>query len=683
MPYSQNTETLSSDQGPSILELRQRLLANGYVPLPARGKAVKLSGWQHVQPNAEQVRAWTYERPGDVNTGIRLGSGLVALDIDVLDRATSRQLAKKFETLTKGKCLPPLRIGRAPKCLLLARVDEDGPKMTTGDFYDEDGQKSAVEVLADGQQFIAYGIHPDTGKPYHWAEGFDPLETPKADLPTIKRRELAQYVSYAERVLRQNGLVQKGQLTISGDRQGKGKSGESWETITDALSFIPNDDCDWDTYSKIGMALHEESGGSDKGLEAFMKWSAQSKKHIRRATARRWDSFMAGGDGNIGGGTILYMARQHGWGEVTPDDFLEDEDANGLIDRATDKSALLTFTAPADLTIATARKPIIKGLVAAGDIGCIVGAPGVGKSLIAPRLAWAVAQGQDMFGLRIRQSSGVFYVAAEDEHGMRARMMALRNSLGDAPSLRLVGGASDLLSKNAPQLKALRAAVKVECPALVIIDTLAMAFPGLEENSAEGMGLVVAAARSLAQWGAAVLLVHHDTKDGQQGLPRGHSLLNGALDVSLHLKRGENGVVRGTLTKNRNGSCDLDIAFRIGVATLGQDVDGEDVRAAICEPLGITDEVSKPKLTQNERAALAALRGVASGNMASFDEWRDACVKGTEVFSSADQKARRARFAECRKGLIQKERIRHDDDVVELLDAALFNAADFKDDADE
>lgn len=391
---------------------------------------------------------------------------------------------------------------------------------------------------------------------------------------------------------------------------------------------------------------------------------------------------MADGDGNIGGGTILYMARQHGWGEVTPDDFLEDEDANGLIDRATDKSALLTFTAPADLTIATARKPIIKGLVAAGDIGCIVGAPGVGKSLIAPRLAWAVAQGRDVFGLRVR-AGGVFYVAAEDEHGMIARTIALRNSLGDAPSLRLVGGVSDLLTKAAPQLKALRAAIKAERPALVIIDTLAMSFPGLEENSAEGMGRVVAVARSLAQWGAAVFLVHHDTKDGQQGLPRGHSLLNGALDVSLHLKRGDNGVVRGTLTKNRNGSCDLDIAFRIGVATLGQDEDGEDVRAAICEPLGITDEVSKPKLTQNERAALAALRGVASGSMASFDEWRDACVKGTEVFASADQKARRARFAECRKGLIQKERIRHDDDVVELLDAALINPNDFEDEADE
>ena len=44
-------------------------------------------------------------------------------------------------------------------------------------------------------------------------------------------------------------------------------------------------------------------------------------------------------------------------------------------------------------------------------------------------------------------------------------------------------------------------------PALVVIDTVAMAFPGLIENDADAMGRVVAVARALTEHGAAVLLV--------------------------------------------------------------------------------------------------------------------------------------------------------------------------------
>ena len=83
---------------------------------------------------------------------------------------------------------------------------------------------------------------------------------------------------------------------------------------------------------------------------------------------------------------------------------------------------------------------------------------------------------------------------------------------GDAPHFRLVGGVSDLFATGSPDLKALRRAVKDHRPSLIVIDTLAMAFPGLEENTAEGMGRVVAVARALATLGAAVILVHHGTK---------------------------------------------------------------------------------------------------------------------------------------------------------------------------
>lgn len=78
------------------------------------------------------------------------------------------------------------------------------------------------------------------------------------------------------------------------------------------------------------------------------------------------------------------------------------------------------------------------------------------------------------------------------------------------------------------------------------------------------------------------MLIHHDTKAGD-GLPRGHSILNGALDVSLALKR-DGKSVTGHLSKNRNGPCDLTIEFEIGSAELGEDEDGELITAALCRP---------------------------------------------------------------------------------------------------
>jgi predicted ATP-dependent serine protease len=200
---------------------------------------------------------------------------------------------------------------------------------------------------------------------------------------------------------------------------------------------------------------------------------------------------------------------------------------------------------PGECADAPSRGYIIKGFVAPGDVGCIFGAPGAGKSLISPHLGYAVAQGRGAFGMRTK-AGRVFYVAAEDPHGMRGRVSALKLRHGDADDFTLVEGVSDLLAKGSPDFTALLAAVAEHKPSLIFIDTLAMAFPGLEENSAEDMGRVVALARRLTAHGAAVVLIHHDTKAGTP-TPRGHSLLNGALDMALQLfARDETGIVRGS-----------------------------------------------------------------------------------------------------------------------------------------
>lgn len=455
------------------------------------------------------------------------------------------------------------------------------------------------------------------------------------------------------------------------------KTGRPLKTILDALKHIPNDGSipehdSRDFWLGVGMALHHESDGAAEGSEAFQEWSAQWPGYDADGTAAAWESFGRKTGRVLTGHHILALAGQHGWrdlerifglfDDLPPD---EDEDADDDADGpgAGKRTGPLTFLTPGECAATDARPYVIKGIVAAGDVGCIVGAPGVGKSLLGPRLGYAVAQGESIFGMRTRQG-GVFYVAAEDHHGMRARITALKNQHGDADRFTLVGGVSDLLSKGSEHPKALRAAIKERRPSLVFIDTLAMAFPGLEENDAASMNRVVTFARSLTKWGAAVILIHHDTKEGG-GLPRGHSVLNGALDVSIHLTS-DGGIVRGALTKNRNGSRERDIAFTIGTRTLGIDEDGDAITAAMCcelEP-GSAPERGE-RLNDGAKAALRILaeliesEGVEIGGRRGVPQeaWRRVCIDGLELSASDNRDARKKAFNRALKVLAEKRRV--------------------------
>lgn len=447
-----------------------------------------------------------------------------------------------------------------------------------------------------------------------------------------------------------------GDLMGGTERKGQGKCGKPWATVVSALMAIPNDGApNWPRFCEIVMAVHEESNGSPEGFEALVKWAAQNPSFSLRECQTIWRSLRAGQAGNIGGGLLFKQASEHGWSEPIPDDEFEDlGDEPEAQAPKTDTPARLSFLSPADCEAAPARSYLIKGLIAERDVGCIVGAPGAGKSLLAPFLAYAVAQGRNAFGMRCKAGKA-FYVAAEDPRGMRGRVKALRMAHGDAQGFVLVEGVSDLLAKDSPDLVALKRALKEQRPQLVIIDTLAMAFPGLEENSAEAMGRVVSVARSLTKWGAAVVLVHHDTKDGQQGLPRGHSILNGALDVALHVKRDEAGVIRGKLTKNRNGTCERDIAFRIATEDGGKDEDGDAITLPRCAELANAEAAPQVRLNRSEKAVMMHFHELAKdGCDVEERALRQACIEGRNVSSADNPDSRRRTLDNALRGLLDK-----------------------------
>ena len=402
-----------------------------------------------------------------------------------------------------------------------------------------------------------------------------------------------------------------------------------WERIGKALASIPADDRD--TWLTVGMALHHEGRAGEQAYDAWDEWSRSSGKYNARDQRRVWDSFGGHAAKPVTIGTLYRLAP-------LPETF------GGL-----------TFESPAECATAPARGYLVKGMLAGGDVACIFGQPGAGKSLIAPHIGYMVARGEAAFGMRTKPGR-VFYVAAEDTHGLRRRVAALRQRHGEAPEFRVVGGVSDLLADDSPDLEALTEAISEQRPALIFVDTLAMAFPGLEENDARSMGRVVAVARQLAEQGAAVVLIHHDTKD-EGSTPRGHSILNGALDAAMHVKRDDEGIVRGRLTKNRNGACDRDIAFRIGVETLGHDEDGDPETAALAEELPASPLSMAPRLSHAQREALAVLRELEATGAVPEEAWRDACLEGRRVSQSEEREARKRAFNRAWRELAERAMI--------------------------
>ncbi|MGE0418518.1 MAG: AAA family ATPase [Acetobacteraceae bacterium] len=321
---------------------------------------------------------------------------------------------------------------------------------------------------------------------------------------------------------------------------------------------------------------------------------------------------------------------------------------------------------PADCETGPRRGYVVKHLIAPGDVGALIGPPGCGKSMLAPMIAYAVARGAPVFGLRTKPAR-TLYVAAEDATGMRQRVHALKLRHGDAPDFALCE-TGNLRDPGAAAL--LRDTVRQYMPALVVIDTVGAAWAGMDENSAQDMGAVVAAARDLAAMGVAVLLVHHTAKHGD-GTPRGHSVLNGTLDVSVRLEPAdESGVIRGVLGKNRNGPADRRIAFRAEAVSLGQDEDGDDITAPLAVPVDGPAGRRVERLPRTEAAALAVLRDLIADNGGPVDEatWRREC-DNRRVSTSDNAKNRADVMRRAYAGLLARGLVEAGDGRVGLVEA--------------
>jgi hypothetical protein len=183
---------------------------------------------------------------------------------------------------------------------------------------------------------------------------------------------------------------------------------------------------------------------------------------------------------------------------------------------------------------------LIEDWLLENTIAMLVGDTGSFKSTLAIGIAVCIQNSLPWHSLRTR-ACNVAIFNHEDGSGFKTRYLANVDHYEiNEPALFWDSEVPNLL--NTAEVDARISAMKDAGIGLVVIDTLAHAIPGADENSAKDMGVAISNLIRIKQHlNATVLVVHHTGKDASKGA-RGSSSLKAAVDTEISVTASRGGV---------------------------------------------------------------------------------------------------------------------------------------------
>lgn len=517
--------------------------------------------------------------------GVKTGNGLVLIDADTKNPQHADLIAQLVKSVI-GEL--PLRIGQAPKAGYLCRTDAEFQytRIEFGERNERGSLQDRVEILAEGRQFVAHGIHPVTGKPYVWPDGMPALQ----DVPFVPAAKLEGLLAALRPLLPSaSELVREGASTDIDQSSLR----MPLETLRQVVQATPNTSARFPTreaYRDYGYAIKAAAGPEHEaeGLEIYLEWASrwddgENEPDVVEADWRRMK-----GPFRVGASRLLEHAGDTGRaisaGQWTEPDWRPVERSAPLFETSppadqnlskplSKKFTFVSFGEAAERAISAQGKPLIKGLLDWGAMTILYGPSNVGKTFVTMDLAYHVAAGLPYGGMRTT-GGAVVYVAAEGGRGVYQRVAALRRKYGDQDvPFHILPASVDLRRKDADLRPLVEAVKALGVPlALIVVDTLSRAMAGGDENSSVDMGNIVTHFDALrGATDAHLLVVHHTGKNVAQGA-RGHSLLRAATDTEIEISEGVFEV-----TKQRDLPKSWSSAFSLEVMKLGEDADGDAI----------------------------------------------------------------------------------------------------------
>lgn len=292
--------------------LAPTLIENGYLPVPIvpGDKKPAIADWARVR----EIDPAQFAGHGvGLLTGQAVGAApaIVAIDIDIDDE----EIAHRMRDHVLAAFGPTVwRIGRAPRCIFVYRAEEAGWTKAKSSVF----SAGAIELLALGQQFVGYGVHP-TGVEYSWPGMLDgPEFMPASDLPLITLDMVDNlFTAY------HTTMLSAGHRPITPGVKARPDTGDeipgafmppiglTLESAAEALAQLSADARgEW---LEAGMALHHEFEHSLQALDVWDTWSRTSSKHIEGECARLWAGFGKREEHGacVTGRTLLFRANQN------------------------------------------------------------------------------------------------------------------------------------------------------------------------------------------------------------------------------------------------------------------------------------------------------------------------------------------------------------------------------------
>jgi hypothetical protein len=374
------------------------------------------------------------------------------------------------------------------------------------------------------------------------------------------------------------------------------KGVESSDQVHRLLSYL-NPDCAYDEWLKVGMAL--QSGGYP--LTLWDEWSKRGKKYKAGECVEKWSSFSD--SGGITMGTLIYWARQSGY---CPERYIHSFPQLDSKAVYSNQEAIPLYHWR-DLETLPHREYLVKGLIDKGAFSVIYGPSNSGKTFIALDLAFHIAMGKDWCGKRTKQGS-VVYIAAEGGIGIRERLAAilLHHEIDYKPDIYIIPTTVSLCGDEPKHQELIERIAAIEDIKLIVVDTLARAIAGGDENSTKDMSELVRNCDIIRQkTGAHIMLVHHSGKDEGRGA-RGSSALKAAIDTEIRITQSE-GTIDAKVEKQREGKTGVINSFRLKPYEVGRDEDGEVITS--CALIDMGDKlVSKKALNKQAQRAYDILK---------------------------------------------------------------------------
>jgi len=352
------------------------------------------------------------------------------------------------------------------------------------------------------------------------------------------------------------------------------------------------------------------------------------------------------------------------------------------------------------------RQMVVKGLLGVGELSITYGAPKTGKSFLLTSMALAVACGDgEWFGHRIKRPGLVVYCTMEGSGGFPNRLAAWARHAGrTVPELfayvpvrlRFLApeGTRRPLSKrkaateDVQRLMTLVGQLEARTGApcvLLVVDTVARAMTGRDENSSQDMSEFIDACGDLQALPNRphVALVHHENKNGTI---RGSGVSVASGDTLIRVQRGEEGRT-WAVDVSKDDADGKEYAFELRTVTLGQDEDGDDITSCVVIDEGPATkrppEAKPPTVAEIVTKALhdaIAADGIKPPHgyeipaeyVVSGDWWRGVAVKR---INGETEESRAAAFRKARKQLTEAGKIAGAGPFVWLTDAGAQSSA--------